>query len=147
MYDSKDFTVEAIARVLGVSRASIYRHLVDPTSAGDPTDGAAAPRLCHRRRPRRPLAVPVALADAVDRAGYGRFPEHLERDWLGRWCHLSEADVRLVRRRAEETTRLGFAAQLVTVRAIGTFLADPAAVPAPIVASVARQLGIVDPGS
>ncbi len=90
--------------------------------------------------------MPVALADAVDRAGYGRFPDHLERDWLGRWCHLSEADVRLVRRRAEETTRLGFAAQLVTVRAIGTFLADPAAVPAPIVASVARQLGIVDPG-
>ena len=40
MYESKDFTVEAIARVLGVSRASIYRHLVDTSSAGDPTSGA-----------------------------------------------------------------------------------------------------------
>lgn len=29
MYESKEFTVEAIARVLGVSRASIYRHLAD----------------------------------------------------------------------------------------------------------------------
>jgi len=42
-------------------------------------------------------------------------------------------------------TRLGFAAQLVTVRAIGTFLADPAAVPGPIVAALARQLDIADP--
>jgi len=47
-----------------------------------------------RRRPGRLLAVPVAAADAVDRSGYGRFREYLERDWLGRWCHLSEAAVR-----------------------------------------------------
>jgi len=57
--------------------------------------------------------VPVAVAEAVDRSGYGRFPEHLERDWLGRLCHLSEADVSLVCRRDEDTTRLGFGAQLV----------------------------------
>jgi hypothetical protein len=58
------------------------------------------------------------------------------------WCHLSEADVSLVRRRTGDVTRLGFAAQLATVRAIGTFLADPSAVPAPILASLARQLDI-----
>ena len=90
--------------------------------------------------------VPVAVAEAAERSAYGRFPEQIERDWLGRWCHLSEADVSLARRRAEEVTRLGFAAQLVTVRAIGTFLVDPSAVPAPIVASLARQLDIADPG-
>lgn len=83
---------------------------------------------------------------AVELAGYGRFPEQVERDWLGRWCHLSEADVSLARRRAGDVTRLGFAAQLVTVRATGTFLADPAAVPGPVVASLARQLDIGDPG-
>jgi DNA invertase Pin-like site-specific DNA recombinase len=33
MYDSKKYTVEAIAQVLGVSRASIYRHLAESTSA------------------------------------------------------------------------------------------------------------------
>ncbi len=53
MYDSKDFTVEAIARVLGVSRASIYRHLVDPTSAGDPTDGAAAAEVVPSAAPQK----------------------------------------------------------------------------------------------
>lgn len=95
------------------------------------------PRRRRRRRHRasRDL-VPVAAADPARQSGYGRFPEHIERDWLGRWCHLSEADVSLARRRAGDVTRLGFAAQLVTVRAIGTFLADPTAVPAPIVASL-----------
>ncbi|MHB8312778.1 MAG: helix-turn-helix domain-containing protein [Candidatus Dormibacteria bacterium] len=33
MYESKEFTIEAIARVLGVSRASIYRHLAGPEKA------------------------------------------------------------------------------------------------------------------
>ena len=40
----------------------------------------------------------------------------------------------------------GYATQLVTVRAIGTFQPDPTAVPEPVVAAVARQLGIADPG-
>jgi hypothetical protein len=86
--------------------------------------------------------MPVGAAEAAEQAGYGRFPDHIERDWLGRWCHPSEADVSLARRRTGDVTRLGFAVQLVTVRAIGTFLADPSAVPAPILASLARQLDI-----
>lgn len=50
MYDSKEYTVEAIARVLGVSRASIYRHLTGPATNGqEPTaGGVAAPA---RRKP------------------------------------------------------------------------------------------------
>ena len=34
MYESREFTIEAIAQVLGVSRASIYRHLADTGNAG-----------------------------------------------------------------------------------------------------------------
>jgi len=50
MYDSKDYTVEAIARVLGVSRASIYRHLAGPTANGAAakTDAVSPPA---RRKP------------------------------------------------------------------------------------------------
>ena len=29
MYDSKEFTVEQIAKTVGVSRMSLYRHLID----------------------------------------------------------------------------------------------------------------------
>jgi len=44
MYDSKDYTVEAIARVLGVSRASIYRHLAGRSANGDePAAGIVSP--------------------------------------------------------------------------------------------------------
>lgn len=90
-----------------------------------------------------PMASPL-----VDRqpAGYGRFPDVIERDWLGRWCHLSEADIDLVDARYDDTMRLGFAVQLATVRAIGTFLPDPTDVPDQVVAATARRLRINDPG-
>src|SRR6266496_1628232 len=57
--------------------------------------------------------MPVT-ADRASVASYAQFPAELDRDWLGRVCHLSGA--------------------------------DPAAVPEPVVAAVARQLGIDDPG-
>jgi hypothetical protein len=58
-----------------------------------------------------------------------------------------EADLAVIRRRTDTVTQLGYATQLVTVRAIGTFQSDPAAVPEPVVAAIARQLGIDDPGA
>jgi hypothetical protein len=88
-----------------------------------------------------PVVVdPAALDD------YAAFPTELDRDWLGRVCHLGAAELKQARRRSEDRTRLGYALQLVTVRAIGTFLPDPSIVPAPMVAAVARQLDIADPG-
>src|SRR5260370_42511816 len=87
-----------------------------------------------------------ATADRGSLASYARFPPELDRDWLGRVCHLSRADLAVIRRRTDPVTQLGYATQLVTVRAIGTFQPDPAAVPEPVVAAVAHQLGIDDPG-
>jgi hypothetical protein len=85
-----------------------------------------------------------ATADRASVASYAQFPAELDRDWLGRMCHLSGADLALIRRRTDPVTQLGYATQLVTVRAIGTFQPDPSAVPEPVVAAVARQLGIDD---
>jgi hypothetical protein len=85
-----------------------------------------------------------ATADRASVASYAQFPAELDRDWLGRVCHLGGADLAVIRRRTGPVTQLGYAAQLVTVRAIGTFQPDPSAVPEPVVAAVARQLGIDD---
>lgn len=86
----------------------------------------------------------MTTADRASVASYARFPPELDRDWLGRVCHLSGADLAVIRRRTGPMTRLGYATQLVTVRVIGTFQPDLSAVPEPVVAAVARQLGIDD---
>ena len=78
-----------------------------------------------------------ATADRGSLASYARFPAALDRDWLGRVCHLSAADLAVIRRRTDPVTQLGYAIQPVTVRAICTFQPDPAAVPEPVVAAVA----------
>ncbi len=53
MYDSKDYTVEAIARVLGVSRASIYRHLTGAAANGDAPNPDVVPSPAPRKPPPR----------------------------------------------------------------------------------------------
>ena len=67
-----------------------------------------------------------ATVDRGSLASYARFPPGLDRDWLGRVCHLSRADLAVIRRRTDPVTQLGYATQLVTVRAIGTFQSDRA---------------------
>ena len=55
MYDSKQFTVEAIARALGVSRASIYRHLGPAPASPDGAGGKpAAPMVSPAEPPGKP---------------------------------------------------------------------------------------------
>ena len=55
MYDSRQFTVEAIARTLGVSRASIYRHLGPrPASGADSLDTPAPPLVPLPKPPGKP---------------------------------------------------------------------------------------------
>ena len=52
--------------------------------------------------------MPVT-ADRGSLASYARFPAELDRDWLGRMCHLSEVDLAVIRRRTDPVTRLGYA--------------------------------------
>jgi hypothetical protein len=80
----------------------------------------------------------------IDKDGYGRFPM-LSREDLERYCYLDDEDRRLIAGRRRADTRLGFAVQVVTVRNLGMFLADPLDVPVELVEYLAEQLGIDDP--
>ncbi|HOZ59095.1 MAG TPA: DUF4158 domain-containing protein, partial [Nakamurella multipartita] len=77
-------------------------------------------------------------------AGYGRFGS-LSRVELERFFHLDDEDRRLIGARRRDYNRLGFALQVVTVRNLGMFLADPLDVPPELVDYLAEQLGIEDP--
>ena len=84
------------------------------------------------------------MACVMDEGGYGRFGA-FSRVELERFFHLDDEDRRLIAARRRDYNRLGFALQIVTVRHLGMFLADPLEVPPEVVDYLADQLEIEDP--
>ncbi len=90
--------------------------------------------------------MPVSFLTAAQQRQYGRYVGEPTPDQLARHFHLDDADRELATSKRWDHMQLGFAVQLGTVRFLGTFLDDPAAVPASVAAELARQLAIADPG-
>ncbi len=79
------------------------------------------------------------------RATYGRFDGPPSIAELDQFFVLDDEDRKLIAARRRDSSRLGFALQLTTLRFLGTFLDDPIDVPAVVVDDLAAQLGIADP--
>ncbi len=86
--------------------------------------------------------MPVAFLTPEQEAQYGRFAGAPTPQQLAQFFWFDEVDRAHIDRHRGAHNRLEFALQLGTVRFLGTFLTDPAAVPPPVVEYVAQQLTV-----
>ncbi len=88
--------------------------------------------------------MPVEFLTDEQAAGYAAFRGAPARAELERFFFLDDADRELVESKRRSHNRLGFAAQLTTVRFLGVFLDAPTDVPVEVADYLAEQLGIED---
>ena len=88
--------------------------------------------------------MPVSFLTLAQRERYGRYPNALSTIELARYFYLNDDDLEWINLKRRDFTRLGYALQLTTVRFLGTFLEDPAAVPQAVVQALASQVKVTD---
>ncbi|GAA3312225.1 hypothetical protein GCM10020295_83540 [Streptomyces cinereospinus] len=88
--------------------------------------------------------MPVEFLTDAQAAAYAAYDGAPSRTELERFFFLDDADRELIESKRRAHNRLGFAAQLTTVRYLGVFLDDPTGIPAEVADYLAEQLDVED---
>jgi hypothetical protein len=91
------------------------------------------------------ITVPVEQDSGAARleAAEQRLPETLDPESLRKYFTLTETDLQELAVCRGVVNKLGFAVQLCTLRWQGYFLGDTRGLPAPVLETIARQLGLL----
>ena len=89
--------------------------------------------------------MPTRVLSEAQRGAYARYSETLDADTLARCFHLDERDRVLIAGLRGLHNRVGFAAQLGTVRFLGVLPGEAGFVPAVVISTLARQLDAPPP--
>src|SRR5215468_10891240 len=88
--------------------------------------------------------MPVNFLPPMQRANYGRYPDNLSPDLIANHFFLDDKDRELIASKRGDSSRLGYALQLATVRFLGTFLSDLAEIPRAVIGRIASQINIAN---
>jgi TnpA family transposase len=90
--------------------------------------------------------MPVSFLTQEQRKGFGRYIDEPSHEDLGRYFHLSDNDLGVIRSLRGKHNRLGYAVQLTTLRYLGTFPDDFSVIPDVVLQTLSRQLEIANSG-
>lgn len=89
--------------------------------------------------------MPVDFLTQAQRDAFGQYSGAPSQDALERYFYLNDADLAVIQLLRHEHTRLGYAILLTSVRYLGVFPEQPAAVPDAVLHTLCRQLAIPSP--
>lgn len=89
--------------------------------------------------------MPVDFLTQAQRDAFGQYAGAPSQEELERYFYLNDADLAVIQLLRHEHTRLGYAILLTSVRYLGVFPEQPAAVPDEVLHTLCRQLAIPSP--